>query len=790
MVFTVLSAQDLKLIPVDFRGHHPLLGATVGNEEPAYHLQTTPTDPSVLNTKFYLYTSEDVYAEISYMNEQALMAFDLEEPFHTVYIVVHEYDEKDIQNVQDYVELKRRLFQDLTVFHKAVLFVDWSTGTSPSKQAASNTMIVGRELGLICHFLEFYGLVDETEIHMIGLGMGAQILHFAARWFTEIRRDNADQDIVGRDGPLSKIGRITALDPYAQDFQGYREDVRYVDPHINRWDALDVVVIHTASIVDTEKGKIPGVIKNVGMSTMCGQFDFYPNGGIVQPACIKPAKVLGIIPWGQKLDPECNHKISLRYFIASILSEEQKAMARYFYGYETQFFQWRNYDDDLLYYATAGAMLMGMNPDPHIAGGIVDHVYHMPLWVDEDYNVNPDKTEKIRYEEDEEFPTPTTTYQISKRKNIPGADSGEVFLDFPDEIPLEKTELDIDELPSCGQYRKPVNSSGRVVHGHLPYRGQFPFMVCLVQSSDGQDWQQSCTGTILDKHWIITAAHCFLASLEVPLALFEKQTPVYITFGATDCQKPETGNWRRVLFNVDEVHLHPEYSAEEAAQSFDLTLIRLVEPIDIPEVYDGGDVNSACWKSMASFGYEYSADAVYLPAYGIKGFTTFDDERLTWYKTRPHPDVDWNSLRGAMGMKSKTDRWPEGWFLVRNAEYGVLRASHSGDSGGPFFWYVSAVNDNNIPPNVAPYRAVIVGILSAAVDAEDIQVDDSNIELTPVVGVKLHMASVFQWMSSLIGRYRPRRMRKESPKFSSWSKPAFVANEDPISSSNSGSETE
>jgi secreted trypsin-like serine protease len=59
-----------------------------------------------------------------------------------------------------------------------------------------------------------------------------------------------------------------------------------------------------------------------------------------------------------------------------------------------------------------------------------------------------------------------------------------------------------------------VQPAQAIVGGQDAKLGEFPFLVALVSPDDGS---QFCGGSIIDKEWILTAAHCFYSDDDTPV---------------------------------------------------------------------------------------------------------------------------------------------------------------------------------------------------------------------------------------------------------------------------------
>ncbi len=107
-----------------------------------------------------------------------------------------------------------------------------------------------------------------------------------------------------------------------------------------------------------------------------------------------------------------------------------------------------------------------------------------------------------------------------------------------------------------------------IVGGAPAEPGKYPWQVRLYESMD--DEIGFCGGSIIDKQWILTAAHCLLDT-----------DSVVVGFGDVDRTKT-------TKIESEKIFVHPDYADGKKA---DVALVKLAKPIpDAPAVsYAGGD---------------------------------------------------------------------------------------------------------------------------------------------------------------------------------------------------------
>ncbi|XP_076632121.1 pancreatic triacylglycerol lipase [Colletes latitarsis] len=260
---------------------------------PYLTLKRPPEHPSVIQTRFLLYTSDKRESPENLRYDEDFKTilqsqFDAKKPLK---IVIHGYkgsgsDVGSILLVQGLLDL-----EDVNV-----LVLDWTRGAATTYSAAvANTELVGRQLGLVLLDIINLGVLPE-KIHIIGFSLGAHVAGCAS-------------EILKKRNLL--LGRITGLDPASPFFRNHllREKSRKLDAT----DAQLVDVIHTDGSEDFADG--------FGLLKPLGHIDFFPNGGREQPGCtdVKNSVVVSHLK-EDMLTKEiaCSHLRAWKLFLESV----------------------------------------------------------------------------------------------------------------------------------------------------------------------------------------------------------------------------------------------------------------------------------------------------------------------------------------------------------------------------------------------------------------------------------------------------------------------------------------
>merc|ERR1712033_78505 len=129
---------------------------------------------------------------------------------------------------------------------------------------------------------------------------------------------------------------------------------------------------------------------------------------------------------------------------------------------------------------------------------------------------------------------------------------------------------------------------GRIVGGEVAADGEFPWQVSL-RTVGGLGATHFCGGSIIDKDWVLTAAHCCAGQL--PLTM-------HVVAGGIELLTFEEEEQTR---NVREIIMHPNYDSNTISN--DICLLHLsesvvwndwVQPLGLPEQGQETDAGTMC----------------------------------------------------------------------------------------------------------------------------------------------------------------------------------------------------
>ncbi|KAF7711965.1 serine protease 27-like [Silurus meridionalis] len=255
----------------------------------------------------------------------------------------------------------------------------------------------------------------------------------------------------------------------------------------------------------------------------------------------------------------------------------------------------------------------------------------------------------------------------------------------------------LSQLDVCG--RAPFNT--RIVGGQSSSEGGWPWQVSL-QSPDYNG--HFCGGTLINKDFVLTAAHCFSSTISSAVTVYlGKQTL--------------TGsNPNQITRGVTQVIVHPSYNS--ATQNNDIALLRLkssvnftdyIRPVCLAGQGSSFPDKTSCWIT----GWGSIASGVQLPAPGVL------QEAMV-------PTVNTQICDFLLGFGSITPN------MMCAGYYQGGKDTCQGDSGGPLVTKQGAV-------------WVQAGITSWG----------RGCALSYSPGVYTHVSQYQSWLSSVIGQNLP-----------------------------------
>merc|ERR1711970_21931 len=148
----------------------------------------------------------------------------------------------------------------------------------------------------------------------------------------------------------------------------------------------------------------------------------------------------------------------------------------------------------------------------------------------------------------------------------------------------------------------PVSSSDRIVGGkEVNPKYKLPYQV-LVSPCASNGGCLMCGGTILNKRYVVTAAHCLYAGKD--LMTLKGGTKFRVMVGEHDhCKHNEAGGKNFVMASV--VHKHPKYDINSAPADFDIAILKLSKDLTFSD-----KIKPVCLPTSATKDYSGKASTV------------------------------------------------------------------------------------------------------------------------------------------------------------------------------------
>lgn len=129
---------------------------------------------------------------------------------------------------------------------------------------------------------------------------------------------------------------------------------------------------------------------------------------------------------------------------------------------------------------------------------------------------------------------------------------------------------------------RPGIPEGRIINGHIAAKGEAPYIVSLKRGS------HFCAGSIIDEHWVLTAAHCLIYdSFDVVAGLHQRNDESAVQI-------------RKIPSKAFQI-IHEKYAGEVAP--YDIGLLYIAEPFDLKTLTNLGDTATVAKINLPSGKY-------------------------------------------------------------------------------------------------------------------------------------------------------------------------------------------
>lgn len=197
-----------------------------------------------------------------------------------------------------------------------------------------------------------------------------------------------------------------------------------------------------------------------------------------------------------------------------------------------------------------------------------------------------------------------------------------------------------DLLPASNFNR---NSSQRIINGDLASENLQRYLASILTSSGGMG--SLCSGTVVSKKWIVTAAHC-LPNIDSVVSIGTSRS---------------VGFEQQNMYNVDKVVIHPKYD-ETNGREYDIAILRLegeipdgAKPMKINSKRSVPDVHSF----VRAIGYGVTLNDYEAEPFEVQGYLRQVDKPVSNFSKclNAYRNIDYEKQVCAGYELGKCDSW-------------------------------------------------------------------------------------------------------------------------------------
>ncbi|CAG0878652.1 unnamed protein product [Darwinula stevensoni] len=155
----------------------------------------------------------------------------------------------------------------------------------------------------------------------------------------------------------------------------------------------------------------------------------------------------------------------------------------------------------------------------------------------------------------------------------------------PEPVPVIEKTVDKTKLfPDPRKYECGIEINDRIVNGEDAPLGAWPWMALLFYQTPGGGLKPGCGGTVINKRYVITAAHCVSPGIIGEYKLAYARLGEHKLSTNPDCKglKKQVCQPPAIDAEVQEIIYHPNFIQDgRKGAKFDIALLRLAKDIDL-----------------------------------------------------------------------------------------------------------------------------------------------------------------------------------------------------------------